>query len=120
MSERPHKKLELWKFVIRFIGDIYQLTNNFPEEEKFGLVSQLRRASVSIASNIAEGSARKGHQEKIQFFIMARASLSEIDAQLEISLHLGFISNKDYEISMENLDRISRMLQGLIESYNTR
>jgi four helix bundle protein len=120
MSERPHKKLELWKFVISFIGDIYQLTNNFPGEEKFGLISQLRRASVSIASNIAEGSARKGHQEKIQFFIMARASLSEIDAQLEISLHLGFISHKDYEMSMEKLDRISRMLQGLIESYNTR
>lgn len=96
MSERPHKKLELWNYVMEFVTDMYKITEKFPFEERYGLTTQLRRAVVSIASNIAEGSARKSISEKIQFYSVAKGSLSEIDAQLEISLRLNFLDKQSY------------------------
>ncbi|MFH1230534.1 MAG: four helix bundle protein [Planctomycetota bacterium] len=116
MTERPHKKLKLWGKILDFIEIIYSLTEKLPKNEIYGLTSQMRRASISIASNLAEGSARKGIQEKIQFFPVAKGSLSELDAQLEISLRLRFIKEEGYNKTQFNLDEISRMLQGLINS----
>lgn len=117
MSERPHKKLELWNYVMEFVTDIYKITEKFPFEERYGLTAQLRRAVVSIASNIAEGSARKSISEKIQFYSVAKGSLSEIDAQLEIPLRLNFLDKQSYQKMTQELGKISRMLQGLINSY---
>lgn len=77
------------------IKEIYRITDSFPQEEKIGLASQLRRASVSVISNISEGEARRTSKEKRRFYKIARASLVEIDAQVEISLELGFISKED-------------------------
>jgi four helix bundle protein len=114
---RPHKKLNIWKETICTIKDIYKLTSKFPKEEIYGIISQMRRASISIASNIAEGCARKGNQEKIQFLTISRASLSELDAQLEISLELCFINKEEYHKINNQLEKISSMLQGLINSY---
>ena len=114
---RPHKKLELWKFVIEFVSGIYKLTKEFPIEERYGLTSQIKRASVSVASNIAEVAARKSAKEKTQFFSISKGSLSEIDAQLEIALTLQFINESEYNTNIEKLDRISRMLQGLVTHY---
>ncbi|MBI5573096.1 MAG: four helix bundle protein [Elusimicrobia bacterium] len=114
---RPHKKLELWKFVIEFVGGIYELTKKFPGEEKYGLISQIKRAAISVASNIAEGAARKSAKEKTQFFSISKGSLSEIDAQLEIALHLKVINEEEYNTNIQKLERISRMLQGLINHY---
>ena len=88
---RPHKKLHMWEEVMKLIEDIYKIIMSFPKEEKYGIVSQMRRSAVSIASNLAEGCARKGNQEKIQFFTVSRSSLSELDAQLEISFRLNLI-----------------------------
>jgi four helix bundle protein len=116
MTERPHKKLKLWDKIINFIEHIYRLTEKYPKEGIYGLTSQMRRAGVSIASNIAEGSARKSNAEKIQFFSIAKGSISELDAQVEISLRLSFINNEQYNSIQANLDEISRMLQGLINS----
>jgi four helix bundle protein len=118
MSERPHKKLKIWTKIIAFIEDIYSITARYPKEEIYGLMSQMRRSAVSIASNLAEGFARKGISEKIQFCYISRSSLSEIDAQLEISLRLKFIENKEYQDLQKKLDEISRMLNGLINSYD--
>ena len=118
MSVRPHKKLELWKFLMEFITDIYELTKNFPNDEKYGLTLQVRRAAISIASNIAEGAARKGIKETVHFFSISKGSLSEVDAQLEISAQLKFISDERYESQIIKLDKISRMLQGLINHYD--
>ncbi len=98
------------------IESVYRLTEKFPSEERYGLISQMRRAAVSVASNVAEGAARKGSQEKIQFLTIARSSLSELDAQLEISVRIGFLNENDYQKIDESLDEISRMLQGLIQS----
>jgi len=117
MSERPHKKLKIWNKTMDLIEKTYLVTEKYPGQELYGLSSQMRRASVSVASNIAEGSARRGQNEKIQFYTIARSSLSELDAQLEISLRLGYINQITGSSITESLDEVSRMLQGLIKSY---
>jgi len=116
MTERPHKTLKLWGKTIDFIEDIYKISAKFPKEELYCLVSQMRRAAISIASNIAEGSARKGLHEKNQFYYIARSSLSGLDAQLEISLRLKYTDTAEFKSLQDKLDEISRMLSGLIQS----
>ena len=98
------------------IKAIYHISGSFPADEKFGLGSQVKRASVSVASNIAEGAASRTRPEKARFFAIAKSSLSEIDARLEISMELGFISRGDYENTQARVDEISRMTEGLIVS----
>lgn len=85
----------VWEKGIKLIKEVYRITDKFPSEEKFGLVSQLRRAAVSVVSNISEGEARKTSREKRRFYEISCASLVEIDAQIEISLELNFISKED-------------------------
>lgn len=85
-----HKKLEVWSQAIDFVLKIYSITNQFPNNEQFGITSQIRRAAVSIPSNIAEGASRKGLKENIQFLYIALGSASEIDTQLIISHKLKY------------------------------
>ena len=86
-----HKDLKAWQESMGLVVTIYKITSKFPDEEKYGLTAQLRRASVSVPSNIAEGSARKGNKEFLQFLYIALGSLAEIDTQLEIAHRLEFI-----------------------------
>jgi four helix bundle protein len=88
-----HKNLEIWKKGIDMVENIYKLTESFPSEEKFGLISQLRRAAISVPSNIAEGAARKNDKEFIQFLYISLGSLSEIETQLIISRRLQFTNS---------------------------
>ncbi len=88
-----HKDLKAWQESMDLVVIIYKLTSKFPDEEKYGLTSQLRRASVSIPSNIAEGSARKGNKEFLQFLYIALGSLAELDTQLEIAQRLEFMQS---------------------------
>lgn len=97
------------------IGDIYSITRSFPAEERFGLISQMRRASVSIASNIAEGAARSGPKELKYYAIIARGSLSELDTQTDIALMLGMISQEKRDQLDTVMLRIDRMLNRLIQ-----
>lgn len=88
---------------------IYEITETFPKDELYGLVSQMRRAAVSIPSNIAEGAARNSQRESSQFYNIARGSLSELDTQIEISSRLGYINGKVYaevEVTMLHVDRV--------------
>lgn len=85
----------IWSKGIRMIKEIYRITDSFPTEEKFGLVSQLRRAAVSVISNISEGEARKTRKEKRRFYEIACTSLVEVDAQIEISIVLGFVDKDE-------------------------
>ena len=85
-----HEDLDVWKLSMDLVVDIYKLTKSFPDDEKFGLITQLKRASVSVPSNIAEGAARKSDKEYIQFLYIALGSLTEIETQLIISERLGF------------------------------
>ena len=118
--EKPHKKLDVWRAAMKSTTMIYKLTNKFPEEEKFGLVSQMRRASISIPCNIAEGAARQGKKEFKNFVSMAQGSLSELDTQLELSILLGYLSTKDIQEIWDQLLRIDKMLSGLIRSLTNR
>ena len=85
----------IWSKGMQMIKEIYRITDSFPTEEKFGLVSQLRRAAVSVISNISEGEARKTTKEKRRFYEIACASLVEVDAQIEISIVLGFVDKDE-------------------------
>lgn len=95
MLDLSHKNMIVWEKGIKLIKEVYRITDKFPREEKFGLVSQLRRAAVSVISNISEGEARKSSKEKRRFYEISCASLVEVDAQIEISLELNFISEED-------------------------
>jgi four helix bundle protein len=90
-----HKDLEVWKKSMDLVVKVYQITQLFPDAEKFGLTSQMKRAAVSIPSNIAEGAARKGNKEFIQFLYIAIASLSELETQYLIAIRLEFIKKED-------------------------
>ena len=111
-----HKDLDVWKRSIDFVTTLYKLTENFPKSEMYGLSSQLRRASVSIPSNIAEGASRNHKKEFIQFLYISLASASEVDTQLIISCNLNFIDDKQLNKLSKELDEISKMLQGLLKS----
>jgi len=112
---RPHKKLEVWKKAIEFVTKIYKITESFPDHEKFGLISQIRRSAVSIASNISEGAVRSSKKEFIQFLSIAQGSSSELETQLIISNNLGFLKEEDMHL-LDELDQISRMIIGLIRT----
>jgi four helix bundle protein len=118
--EKPHKKLDVWQAAMKATKVVYELTQPFPEEEKFGLVSQMRRAAVSIPCNIAEGAARQGKREFRNFVSMAQGSLSELDTQLELAVLLGYLSKEKIEEIEGHLLRIDRMLSGLIRSLTKK
>jgi four helix bundle protein len=90
-----HKDLEVWKKSMDLVESIYKLTQTFPDTEKYGLTSQMRRAAVSIPSNIAEGAARKGDKELMHFLYISIGSLSELETQYLIATRLGFVTNED-------------------------
>lgn len=113
---RPHRKLDVWKKSLLFAKQVYGATEKYPASEVYGLVSQMRRASVSIPSNLAEGAARKGKKEFLQFINVAQGSLSELDTQIELSMLLNYISRDEYEELTKELRAISRMLFGLAKS----
>ena len=91
-----YKDLDVWKLGIDLVVEIYQITARFPNDELFGLVSQMRRAAVSIPSNIAEGSGRRNTKEFIQFLYIAKGSLLELETHIEIARRLNYITNIKY------------------------
>jgi|SRR5215471_3839929 len=113
--DKPHKKLNVWKLSMHLAGASYQLTAAFPAKERFGLASQMRRASVSVPSNLAEGAARNSKKEFRQFLSVARGSLSELDTQLDLCAKLNLITAQ----ARNDLDRlllqVDKMLYGLFE-----
>nr|WP_297306892.1 four helix bundle protein [uncultured Flavobacterium sp.] len=117
---RTHKDLEVWKLSIDFVTEIYAITKSYPKEEQFGITNQIRRAAVSVPSNIAEGAGRRSDKEFLQFLYIALGSVQEIDTQLLISLNLEFISKSDYDNLMTKLNQISKMLFGLIKSIKQK
>jgi four helix bundle protein len=114
MLNLNHKKLEVWKKCIELITNIYKLTERFPREELYGLTSQIRRAAVSVASNIAEGAARNSAAERRRFFEIARSLLVEIDTQLEISINLTYCKKESLAETENQMNHIFAMLSNLI------
>ena len=107
------EKLDVWIEAKDFAKQVYLVTNSFPESEKYNLVSQLRRASVSICSNIAEGSARKTYKDKAHFTTLAFSSAVEVLNQIIISFELGFISNNIYTDLRNAIESITNKLNAL-------
>lgn len=114
--EKPHKKLDVWKLSMELSRTIYRLTADYPGEERFGLVSQMRRAAVSIPSNLAEGAARSFINEFRNFLSIARGSLSGLDTQLDLSQQLGLITETSRSKVDGLLTRIDKMLYALYQS----
>ena len=103
------KDLEIWKKSRLFCTSIYQITSKFPESEKFGLTNQLRRASVSIPSNIAEGSSRQSNKDFSRFLRITLGSAYEIETQLLIAFDLNFIEKEELDPLLNELDSIIKM-----------
>jgi len=120
METRAHKNLDVWKRSMGLAKLIYKVTSQFPSTEQFGLVSQMRRAVVSIPSNIAEGAARSGKREFLQFLNIAQGSVSELDTQVELAKELGFLDQQSYDDSLNELKIISKQLYGLAKKIRSK
>ncbi len=106
---QTHKDLIVWQRSIEFVIEIYRITGLFPQEEKFGLVSQMRRCSVSIPSNVAEGFGRKNKKENARFVGISYASALELETQIIISKKLNFINTDQWVLADKLLDEVLRM-----------
>jgi four helix bundle protein len=110
---RDYKDLQVWQKGMALAKQIYQMTQAFPSEEKFGIVSQMRRAAVSVPSNIAEGQARNTTGEFVQFLSHAEGSLAELDTQVRLSVTLGFCRQPDGESVSASITELQKMLKSL-------
>jgi four helix bundle protein len=117
--DKPHKRLDVWKLSMDLVSDVYGITANFPAEERYSLTAQLRRAAISIPSNIAEGAARNTKREFASFLHVAQGSVSELDTQLEIAVALGHVDRDALSDVAKRMERIDKMLTGLIKSLQT-
>jgi four helix bundle protein len=117
--DKPHKKLDVWKLSVDLVVEIYNITKQLHKDETYNLVSQMKRASISIPSNIAEGAARNTKKEFVNFLHIAQGSLSELDTHLEIAERLHLLEKE----GMTNIDsimvRVDKMLTGLMKSQKS-
>lgn len=117
---KTHKDLELWKNSMELVTDVYEITKDFPKNEQYGLISQIRRSAISVPSNIAESAGRNHNKEFIQFLYIALGSLSELETQFIISCNLKFISITTLENLNQKMKVIKNQVNGLIKYLNDR
>ena len=115
-----HKDLRVWQQSIEMVTSIYKMTKDFPKDEIFGLISQMRRAAVSVPSNIAEGYARGSEKEKLHFLRISSGSMSEIETQLMLSLNLGYIGQETCDELSEQITSVWKQLNALITSVKKK
>ena len=121
LKAKHYKELLIWQKGMLLAKLIYKLTMRFPAEERFGLTSQLRRAAISVPSNIAEGQARSGTKEFLQFLSHAEGSLAELETQLLLSVEIDFAQQRDIAASLQEIDELQKMILGLrrkLSSYS--
>ena len=116
--KRPHERLDVWRDSMDLVEMIYRLSDGFPRSERFGLTPQLRRAAISVPSNIAEGAARRSTAEYLRFLSIARGSLSEASTQLQIARRLGFTQTTNDADRL--IDKIFARLTALMKSLDNR
>jgi len=114
---RTYRDLDVWKKARSLVKEVYLVTRNFPKDEMYGLMSQMRRCAVSIPSNIAEGYGRQFKKETIQFLHIARGSLFELETQFFIASDLTFIDEEYLEKILPQLDECKKLLNGLIKYF---
>ncbi|AYA35586.1 four helix bundle protein [Hymenobacter oligotrophus] len=117
MLERPYTELQVWQRCRALVGQIYDLTRGFPREEMLGLTNQMRRAAVSIPSNIAEGCGRQHQRDTIQFLFVARGSLFELETQCYLAADQQYLSAEQLQAVLANLNDCRKLLQGFIRYY---
>ncbi len=118
MEEKSFKKLTVWQKAYKFVLNIYKQTQRLPSSELYGLSSQIRRASVSILANIAEGSERQYKKEFMQFLSIARGSLAEVETYLMLAKDLGYFKEEEFIELEEQRKEIGRLLRGLYKSLS--
>jgi four helix bundle protein len=117
-SPRKHEELEAWQDAMLLVETIYRASASLPDHERFGLCAQIRRAAVSVPSNIAEGAARKSTADFLRFLSIARGSLSEVDTQIQIARRLAYLPDDSH--LDEILDRALAKLGGLIRALQSK
>ncbi|MGB2728789.1 MAG: four helix bundle protein [Halobacteriota archaeon] len=117
---KSFKELKVWQKGIELVEMVYKSTATFPEEEKYGLSAQMRRAAVSIPSNIAEGHLRKTAKDFKQFIAIARGSCAELETQIIISYKLGFIQEDNFSNLSSKIDELSKMLSSFYSKINSK
>ena len=120
MNDFFYRKLQVYQLSLQQVKEVYTLTKNFPQNELYGLTDQIRRAVISIPSNIAEGMGRNSIKERIHFLEIANGALTETMCQLEIAHLLTYISDKELNNNETNLANISRLLSGLKKSLEDK
>jgi len=117
---RSFTDLNTWKEAHKLVLAVYKITKNFPKEELFGLISQMRRAAVSITSNIAEGFSRRSYKEKIQFYSMAQGSNTELQNQLLIARDIGYLKELEFIKIANQSVTVHKLLNGLIKASRNK
>ena len=112
------KELKVWQKAMDLVANVYKITQTLPKEELYGLTSQIRRAAVSIPSNIAEGAGRISRKDFSLFLNIARGSSFELETQLTISFKLDYLKQTDFDVLTSELDEVQRMITGLQKSLN--
>ncbi len=112
------KELKVWQKAMDLVANVYKITQALPKEELYGLTSQIRRAAVSIPSNIAEGAGRISRKDFSHFLNIARGSSFELETQLTISFKLDYLKPPDFDVLTSELDEVQRMITGLQKSLN--
>ena len=120
MNRYSYKNLNVYQDAKAFVVAVYKLLDTFPDTEKFALCNQIRRAAISVTSNIAEGVSRTSNKEKIHFLEIAYASLMEVDSQLDVSIELGYITVEQYNIIEEFVVCVSKQLSSLRNKYQEK
>jgi len=119
-DERPHRNLDVWQRSIELAKHIYDICNQFPSTEQYGLASQMKRAVISIASNISEGAARSSNKEFLKFINIAQGSASELDTQIELAKELGYIEQIAYEEVINKIIIVTKQLYGLARTVRNK
>ena len=117
---KTYKDLIVWQRSIQLVTTVYSLTKTFPSDERFGLVSQLNRAVISIPSNIAEGWGRELSKNYLQFLRISRGSLMEVETMILISKKLGYINEENFKELNKEIEEVGKILQGLIKSVQQK
>ena len=117
---KPHKKLEAWKLSMDLVIEVYRATDSLTNQGMYGLTNQIRRAAVSVPSNIAEGAARQTKKEFANYLHIAQGSLSELDTQVELAGRLGLVDDRVQTSLNEKMERIDKMISGLIRHVSKK
>jgi len=117
---RNYKELKVWQKAYQSCLEVYRITRGFPAEEKYGLISQIRRSAVPVPSNIAEGYGRKTTPEYIRSLYFAYGSNCELETQISLSGDLGYVKTQEKQMLQRNIEEVERMLKALIKSLENK